>query len=44
MERALSEFRVEGVKTTIGFHERLMRNELFRAGAVTTRFLEEHTV
>ncbi len=44
MERALSEFRVEGVKTTIGFHERLMRNELFQAGAVTTRFLEEHTV
>ena len=32
MERALSEFVVEGVKTTIPFHQQLMRNEEFRKG------------
>lgn len=44
MRRALSEFRVEGIKTTIPFHLKLMDNEAFRAGDVTTRFLEEHTI
>jgi acetyl-CoA carboxylase biotin carboxylase subunit len=42
MIRALSEFRVEGVKTTIPFHLKLMHHERFRAGDVTTRFLEEY--
>jgi acetyl-CoA carboxylase biotin carboxylase subunit len=40
MERALSEFVVEGVKTTIPFHQQLMRNEEFRKGNYTTKFLE----
>ncbi|MBL0065257.1 MAG: acetyl-CoA carboxylase biotin carboxylase subunit [Bacteroidetes bacterium] len=40
MERALSEFVVEGVKTTIPFHQQLMRNEDFRNGNYTTKFLE----
>jgi len=40
MERALSEFVVEGIKTTIPFHLKLMRNEQFRAGNFTTKFLE----
>jgi len=40
MERALSEFVVEGVKTTIPFHQQLMRNEDFRKGNYTTKFLE----
>ena len=31
MERALDEFVVEGVKTTVPFHQRLMRNKDFRA-------------
>lgn len=44
MRRALSEFRIEGIKTTIPFHLKLMDNEAFRAGDVTTRFLEEHTI
>ena len=39
MERALDEFIVEGVKTTIPFHQRLMRNEDFRAGNFHTGFL-----
>ena len=40
MERALSEFVVEGVKTTIPFHQQLMRNEEFRKGNYTTKFME----
>ncbi|QSO45879.1 acetyl-CoA carboxylase biotin carboxylase subunit [Alicyclobacillus mengziensis] len=44
MSRALSEFRIEGVKTTIPFHIALLQNELFQAGDVTTRFLEEHPI
>jgi acetyl-CoA carboxylase biotin carboxylase subunit len=40
MERALSEFVVEGVKTTIPFHQQLMRNEDFRKGHYTTKFME----
>lgn len=39
MERALDEFVVEGIKTTIPFHQRLMRDENFRAGNFTTAFL-----
>ncbi|GAC1604240.1 MAG: acetyl-CoA carboxylase biotin carboxylase subunit [Hymenobacter sp.] len=41
MKRALSEFVVEGVKTTIPFHLALMDNEQFRAGNFTTAFLEK---
>jgi acetyl-CoA carboxylase biotin carboxylase subunit len=40
MKRALSEFVVEGVKTTIPFHLALMDNEDFQAGNFTTKFLE----
>jgi acetyl-CoA carboxylase, biotin carboxylase subunit len=40
MERALSEFVVEGVKTTIPFHQQLMRNADFRKGNYTTKFLD----
>lgn len=44
MKRALGEFRVEGVKTTIGFHQRLLEHPLFVDGDVNTRFLEQNTV
>ncbi|HVZ96448.1 MAG TPA: acetyl-CoA carboxylase biotin carboxylase subunit [Chitinophagaceae bacterium] len=40
MSRALSEYVIEGVKTTIPFHEKLMKDENFRAGNFTTKFLE----
>jgi acetyl-CoA carboxylase biotin carboxylase subunit len=40
MSRALSEYIVEGVKTTIPFHQQLMRNEAFRKGDFNTKFLE----
>ncbi|PST84219.1 acetyl-CoA carboxylase biotin carboxylase subunit [Pedobacter yulinensis] len=40
MERALSEFVIEGVKTTIPFHLKLMKDPNFRAGNFTTKFME----
>jgi len=40
MYRALSEYVIEGVKTTIPFHLQLMRNDDFRKGNFTTKFLE----
>ena len=40
MSRALSEYVIEGVKTTIPFHQQLMQNEDFIAGNFTTKFLE----
>lgn len=39
MERALDEFIIEGVKTTVPFHQKLMRNEDFRRGDFHTGFL-----
>jgi len=40
MHRALSEYVVEGIKTTIPFHLKLMQNEDFRKGNYTTKFME----
>ncbi|WP_293304779.1 acetyl-CoA carboxylase biotin carboxylase subunit [Pedobacter sp. UBA5917] len=40
MERALSEFVIEGIKTTIPFHLQLMKDPNFRAGNFTTKFME----
>ncbi len=40
MSRALSEYVIEGVKTTIPFHQQLMKDENFRSGNFTTKFLE----
>jgi len=40
MSRALSEYVIEGVKTTIPFHQQLMRNEDFIKGNFNTKFLE----
>ena len=44
MYRALSEYVIEGVKTTIPFHLQLMQNEDFRKGNFTTKFLETFTL
>ena len=41
MERALDEFIIEGIKTTIPFHKKLMRNKDFRKGNYTTKFMED---
>lgn len=40
MERALSEYVIEGVKTTIPFHLQLMQDENFKSGNFTTKFIE----
>jgi len=40
MHRALSEYVIEGIKTTIPFHLQLMENEDFRNGNFTTKFME----
>jgi len=40
MKRALSEFVIEGIKTTIPFHIKLMDDPIFRSGKFTTKFLE----
>jgi len=41
MKRALEEFVIEGVKTTIPFHIKLMDDETFKSGRFTTKFLED---
>ena len=40
MRHALDEFIVEGVKTTIPFHKKLMSDEKFQSGQFDTRFLD----
>jgi len=42
MRRALDEFVIEGVKTTIPFHQALFANEDFQKGNYTTKFLEDN--
>jgi acetyl-CoA carboxylase biotin carboxylase subunit len=40
MKRALDEYIIEGVKTTIPFHQKLMENKAFNSGSFTTKFME----
>jgi acetyl-CoA carboxylase biotin carboxylase subunit len=40
MRRALDEYIIEGIKTTIPFHQKLMMNEDFCNGNFTTKFME----
>lgn len=42
MKRALSEFVIEGVKTTIPFHIRMMDDPTFRSGKFTTAYLDTY--
>ena len=42
MTRALDELRVDGVKTSIAFHRRVMAHPAFLAGDLHTGFLDEH--
>jgi len=41
MRRALEEFVIEGIKTTIPFHQRIVENESFVKGEFFTDFLEK---
>lgn len=40
MKRALDEFIIEGIKTTIPFHKKVIRNEDFIKGNINTQFIE----
>lgn len=40
MERALGEFKIEGIKTTIPVHQRILHSEDFRSGRFSTEWLE----
>lgn len=42
MKRALSEYIILGVKTTIPFHKAVIRNEQFLNGNLNTHFIDEH--
>ncbi len=41
MQRALSEFTITPIKTTIGFHSRLLENPLFIKGDISTHFVQD---
>jgi acetyl-CoA carboxylase biotin carboxylase subunit len=41
MKRALAEFYIEGIKTTIPFHKKVMKNKEFLRGQYTTDFVSE---
>ncbi|WP_276951403.1 acetyl-CoA carboxylase biotin carboxylase subunit [Helicobacter rodentium] len=41
MSRALDEFCVEGIKTTIAFHQEMMKNDDFKRGVIHTKYLEQ---
>ncbi|GCE18506.1 hypothetical protein KDK_23060 [Dictyobacter kobayashii] len=41
MQRALEEFVIEGITTTIPFHQRLLKHEGFISGDTYTRFIQE---
>ena len=40
MKRALDEFVIEGIKTTIPFHRKLMDDPKYISGEYTTKFME----
>ncbi|CFO43415.1 acetyl-CoA carboxylase biotin carboxylase subunit [Staphylococcus aureus] len=42
--RALGEYLVLGIDTTIPFHVRLLNNDIFRSGEFNTNFLETYNI
>ncbi|MDY0290779.1 MAG: acetyl-CoA carboxylase biotin carboxylase subunit [Desulfuromonadaceae bacterium] len=44
MDRALEEYIIEGIKTTISFHRKMMNNKDFIEGNIDTGFLERTTL
>jgi acetyl-CoA carboxylase biotin carboxylase subunit len=41
MQRALMEFKIEGIKTTIPFHQKVMAHPAFQKGEFGTNFIEK---
>ena len=44
MKRALDEFVIEGIKTTIPFHRKLMDSKAYLEGNYTTKFMEDFSM
>ena len=44
MKRALDEYIIEGIKTTIPFHQQLLENESFLKGDFTTKFMDDFEI
>ncbi len=44
MKRALDEFVIEGIKTTIPFHRQLMEDQRYTSGNYTTKLMEDFTM
>ena len=44
MKRALDEYFIEGIFTTIPFHQKLLEHPQFKSGNISTNFLEEHSI
>jgi len=44
MQRALDEYVIEGLTTTIPFHQRLLKHPGFLSGETYTRFIQEEAV
>jgi acetyl-CoA carboxylase biotin carboxylase subunit len=42
MQRALDEFIIEGVKTTIPMHKKILADEDFKQGNISTKFMERY--
>jgi acetyl-CoA carboxylase biotin carboxylase subunit len=42
MQRALDEYAITGIKTTIPFHQKVLAHPSFQAGDVSTDFIEKH--
>lgn len=40
-EQALENFRIDGVSTTIGFHQKLLRHTDFKTGNISTKWVED---
>ena len=44
MRRALDEFIIEGIKTTVPFHRKLMDDPNYLKGIYTTKFMEDYNI
>ncbi|MRG86549.1 acetyl-CoA carboxylase biotin carboxylase subunit [Salinibacillus xinjiangensis] len=44
MNRALSEFVIEGIHSTVPFHQRMMNHPVFKSGDFNTKFLEKYNI
>ncbi|HEY6565208.1 MAG TPA: acetyl-CoA carboxylase biotin carboxylase subunit, partial [Pirellulaceae bacterium] len=40
LSRALSELRIEGIRTTVPFHEKMLHDPVFLEGAMDTKYVE----